>query len=290
MYEHLRSLLLQHLPPASVERAKGNGLTVEWAKVPGDVFSAQCQLVTALHEGDWFLDVEDVPEELTVSQPSTGGLGTLVRASRSSLKPTLFRELGRQVWLGLAGVSAPPAVERWAPSDLFRQSNRLSRLIAHAGCRVGIVSYFDSASWLIAERAASFDIAYPVVGSVRFCWSGDQVLSLADTYFEPLMTACFAVLLARDPSAATAPPLLRMWQRQTGAFDVEGGSFEIDSDDGLVDLLEEARDTLAPLDTRALETPDGSDAPSLEDARQALLFALRDARLGGARIQIEDIA
>ena len=80
-----------------------------------------------------------------------------------------------------------------------------------------------------------------------------------------------------------------MWQEQTGAFDVEGGAFELDPGDGLLDLLEGARDTLPALDTRALRTPDGTDAPSLEDARQALMSALRDACLAGARIQVEDI-
>ena len=136
---------------------------------------------------------------------------------------------------------------------------------------------------------ASFDIAYPVVGSVRFSRSGNKVLSLADTYFEPLMHACFAAFLSRDPSGCHAPRLLRMWQEQTDAFDVEGGAFEIDPSDGLLDLLERAKESLPALDTRTLETPDGSRAPSLEDARQVLILVLRDAILVGARIEIENI-
>jgi hypothetical protein len=69
-----------------------------------------------------------------------------------------------------------------------------------------------------------------------------------------------------------------MWQEKTEPFDVEGGTFEVDPGDGLLDLLEGTRDALPALDTHALETPDGTDAPSLEDARQALMWALRDAR------------
>jgi hypothetical protein len=135
----------------------------------------------------------------------------------------------------------------------------------------------------------SFGIAYPVVGSVRFSWSGDKTLSLADTYFDQLMEASFAALLARDPTGMTAPTVLRMWQEQTGAFDVEGGAFEFDPKDGLLDLLDALEGTLPTLDTHALETPDGSDAPSLEDARQALIAALHDAVIVGSRVQIEDV-
>jgi hypothetical protein len=103
------------------------------------------------------------------------------------------------------------------------------------------------------------------------------------------MEACFAAFLARDASAARAPRVLQMWQEQTEAFDVEGGAFEFDPSDGLIDLLEESGGALPALDAHALETPDGSAAPSLEDARQALILALRDARLAGSRVQIENL-
>jgi hypothetical protein len=135
----------------------------------------------------------------------------------------------------------------------------------------------------------SFEIVYPVVGSVKFSWGRDKTLSLADTYFEPLMEASFAALLARDPSGANPPRLLRMWQERTEAFDVEGGVFELDPNDGLLDLLEASGGFLPELDTQALETGDGASAPSLEDARQALVFALRDAILAASNVRIEDI-
>lgn len=135
----------------------------------------------------------------------------------------------------------------------------------------------------------SFEIVYPVVGSVKFSWRGNKTLSLADTYFEPLMDACFGALLSRDPSGANAPRVLRMWQEQTEAFDVEGGVFEFDPNDGLVDLLESSAGALPILDTSLLRTPDGTPAPTLEDARRALISAFQEAMLAGSPVQIEDV-
>ena len=150
MIEELRSVLLRHVPSVSIASTNGNGLTVEWAQVPGKLFSVQCSLMKALSTDDWFLDVEDVPEELAALQLGHGGLGTLLRVSRSSLTPDLFRELGRQVWLGLAGSSAQPSINSWTPGDLFKHTDRFLGLVQRAHSKVGIVSYFDSESWLIA--------------------------------------------------------------------------------------------------------------------------------------------
>ena len=126
---------------------------IDWERSEGDLFRLQCAMFSSLSSGEWWLDVEDVPDLESLSVMGRGHVGTLVVVPHTSLSPRLFRDLGTQVWIALTGSSGAVTVGRWSASDLFAHPESFPSLVSSSACSRGIASYFDSASWLVTDRS-----------------------------------------------------------------------------------------------------------------------------------------
>jgi hypothetical protein len=138
----------------------------------------------------------------------------------------------------------------------------------------------------------SFDISYPVVGTVKLTPKEpfeSQSFLVADTYFDPLMEAVLKSLWRDGAPSRPAPRLLTMWQERTGAFDVEGGIHDFDPADGLIALLVESKPFLPVLPTDKVLAPD-RDVPATLDEVRVALIAFLEANLKSSTVMIvEDL-
>jgi hypothetical protein len=136
----------------------------------------------------------------------------------------------------------------------------------------------------------SFDIRYPVVGSISMAYPGDAIV-IADTYFEPIMQGAFAAFHRHPRADRRMPALLLAWQTITGPFDVAGGAHSFDPDDGLLPLLLKllAGPDRPVLDTSRLVTGDGAAPASIEDVLRAMIDILSGAIARGVQLEVVDL-
>jgi hypothetical protein len=138
----------------------------------------------------------------------------------------------------------------------------------------------------------SFEISYPVVGTVRWAISGDpaSALLIAHTYLNPIMSAAFDAYHRRSGGPAM-PGLLSAWQHVSGPFDVEGGVHEFDPTDGLVALLSSLGSGAdrPVLDTSRLVTPDGSPPAPIDEVVRAIIDLLARAIVAQVQVSVEDL-
>ncbi|HMK47798.1 MAG TPA: hypothetical protein VK436_14340 [Methanocella sp.] len=95
--------------------------------------------------------MEDLHNDNFELEAGVCGQGQLIRVMAVDLTPVMLRELSWQQWIGFAMGTLMVMKLSWDVIEIFAHPWQFADLVQHFGFSVGIVSYFDSGSWLVYQ-------------------------------------------------------------------------------------------------------------------------------------------
>ena len=124
---------------------------IDWYQTHGSLYDMQVEILRSVNMGVWIFDVKDLPHDNFELETGAYGQGQLIRVMAVDLTPEMFRELAWQQWIGFAMGTLVVMKLSWNVMEIFTHPGQFADLVQRFGFSAGIVSYFDSESWLVYQ-------------------------------------------------------------------------------------------------------------------------------------------
>ena len=147
----LSQTLIDIVGSHAVDEINDNLSLIDWYRTRGSLYDMQAEILRSVNMGIWIFDVEDMPTGNFELETDACGQGQLIRIMAGNMTPEMLHELARQQWIGFAMGSLAVTKLLWNVTEIFAHPWQFADLVQRFGFSAGIVSYFDSDSWLIYQ-------------------------------------------------------------------------------------------------------------------------------------------